>query len=408
MRPRLKRITGRLLLLLLSLSLGLLACEGLLRLFHPRYDYAADARREASATRIWARSPDTRYTRIHPDNGRPHPVIHNHLGLRQHREFPPASLQGAVNLAFFGDSFTENPRLPASCTFTEPLDYLLNLGGGRFNVLNFGVDGYGPDQAYLAYREFPQRESLSDVLYVFCSNDVRNIRESNLFDLAADGTLNIQPARPTSWSVRLLARFHLTYLVIEMLDTLANRSKDRLDLPAFVEHERHKQSDEVLRLENDFRENRSNPELTQALRLMEAILRRWQREVEAHGGRFQVVILPVESEHFAAAWFSSKDFPVIDLGRGIDTLVPAPGRASLVFKHDGHWNEYGNMLAAMCLREQIGAQRGLPAAAPTDMQNALHTYYSAFDGWKPAAVSGAPEVPPEAKAAIRRKYTALE
>lgn len=408
MRLRLKRITGRLLLLFFGALLGLLVCEGLLRLFHPRYDYAANARREASATRIWARSPDTRYTRIHPDNGRPHPVIHNNLGLRQHRNFPPETLPGAVNLAFFGDSFTENPRLPAPCAFTEPLDYLLNLGGGRFNVLNFGVDGYGPDQAYLAYREFPHREHLSDVLYVFCSNDVRNIRESNLFDLAPDGTLNTQPARPSSWGVRLLARFHLTYLVIETLDTLTNRSKDRLDLPAFVEHERHKQSAEVLRLENDFRENRSSPELTEALRLMEAILRRWQREVEAHGGRFHVVILPVETEHFAAAWFNSAGFPAIDLGRGIDAIIPAAGRPPLVFRNDGHWNEYGNMLAAMCLRQRIGEQRGLPAAEPTELQTALQAYYSAFDGWKPAADAGATEVSPETKAAIRRKYTALE
>lgn len=394
--------------MVLSALLGLLVCEGLLRLFHPRYDYAANARREASATRIWARTPNSRYTRLHPDTGRPHPVIHNNLGLRQHRNFPPESLHDAVNVAFFGDSFTENPRLPAPYAFTEPLDYLLNFGSGRFNVLNFGVDGYGPDQAYLAYREFPQRERLSDVLYVFCSNDVRNIRESNLFALADDGSLNLQPARPSTWGVRLLARFHLTYLVIETLDTLTNRSKDRLDLPAFVEHERHKQSAEVLRLENDFRENRSSPELTEALRLMEAILRRWQREVEASGGRFHVVILPVETEHFAAAWFKTAGFPVIDLGSGIDALVPAPGRPSLVFKQDGHWNEYGNMLAAMCLRQRIGEQRGLPVAESTYLQNALHAYYSAFEGWRPAVDAGAPEASPDTKAAIRRKYTALE
>jgi hypothetical protein len=95
--PRLKRITGRLLLILVSVFLGLLGCEGLLRVFHPRYDYAANARREASATRIWARTPSTRYTRLHPDTGRPHPVIHNNLGLRQHRNFPPESLRDAVN-----------------------------------------------------------------------------------------------------------------------------------------------------------------------------------------------------------------------------------------------------------------------------------------------------------------------
>lgn len=405
---RLKRITRRLLLILASTLLALFVFEGLLRLLHPRYDYAANARRAASVTRIWARSPDTRYTRVHPDNGRPHLVIHNHLGLRQHREFPPESLQGAVNLAFFGDSFTENPRLPAPCAFTEPLDYLLNLDGGRFNVLNFGVDGYGPDQSYLAYREFPHHDRLSDVLYVFCSNDIRNIRESNLFYLTADGTLKIQPARPSSWGVRLLARFQLTYLAIEALDTLANRSKDRLNLPAFIEHERHKQSADVLRLENDFRANRSSPELTDALRLMDAIFRRWQREVEAHGGRFHVVILPMETEHFAASWFHAAGYSVIDLGRGIDDLVPAHARPSLVFKHDGHWNEYGNMLAAMCLRQRIGERHGLPAIEPSGLHNDLRAYYSAFRGWQPTADGGPSAALPDAVTAIRLKYTSLD
>lgn len=405
MGPRLKRLLSRLLLALVSVLLGLALCEGLLRAFHPRFKYAADSRYEASATRIWTRQPDTRYTRPHPDTGRPHPVIHNNLGLHQHRNFPPEALQGAVNLAFFGDSFVENLRLPAACAFTEPLDYLLNLGDRRFNVLNCGVDGYGTDQAYLAYREFPARERLDHVFYVFCSNDVRNIRESHLFDVAPDGGLVNRPARASSWTVRLLSRFHLTYLVIEVYDTLANRSKDRLDLPAFIEHERHKQSADLLRMENDFRENRTSPELAEALRLMEAILRRWQHEVEARGARFHVVILPVAGERFAAAWFTAAGFPVIDLGTGLDAFAPASGHPPAVFRHDGHWNEYGNMLAALRLRQVLGGQHGLPDADPATLRRALDPYYAAFGGWRPDA---APDASPEAKAAIRRRYTPLE
>jgi len=406
--PRLKRLLSRLLLALFSAVLGLALCEGLLRFVYPRYQYAADSQYGTSATRIWTRLPNTRYLRPHPDSNRPHLVIHNNLGLHQHRNIPPETLQGAVNVAFFGDSFVENLRLPSPCAFTEPLDYLLNLGDRRFNVLNFGVDGYGTDQAYLAYHEFPARERLDQVFYVFCSNDVRNIRESHLFDLDPGGKLVTRPAHASSWGVRLLSRFHLTYLVIEVYDTLANRSRDRLDLPAFIEHERHKQSADLLRMENDFRENRTSPELADTLRLMDTILRRWQREVEAHGGRFHVVILPVESERFAVAHFTNTGFPVIDLGAGIDALAPAAGRHSLVFQNDGHWNEYGNMLAAMCLRQRIGALQGLPEASPADLRNALSAYYSAFDGWKPDADTRAPEAAPDVKAAIRRKYTALE
>lgn len=408
MGSRLKRLLGRLCLALLSGVLGLFLCEGLLRLFSPRFKYAADSQYEASATRIWTRLPNTRYVRPHPDTGAPHPVIHNNLGLHQHRNFPPEALQEAANVAFFGDSFVENLRLPAACAFTEPLDYLLNLSGRRCNVLNFGVDGYGTDQAYLAYREFPARDRLSDVFYVFCSNDVRNIRESHLFDLAPDGALVARPARPTSWGVRLLSRFHLTYLVIQVYDTVANRSRDRLDLPAFIEHERHKQSADLLRMENDFRENRTSPELAATLRLMEAILRRWQQEVESHGGRFHVVILPVESERFAVAHFTAAGFPVIDLGAGIDALAPAAVRPALVFRNDGHWNEYGNMLAAMSLRQRIGEWQGLPPTTPDALRADLEVYYSAFDGWRPDPQPGAPGAPPDTQAVIRRKYTALE
>lgn len=376
----------------------------MLRLIYPKFQYAAQSRYETSATRIWARLPHSRYTRPHPDSGQPHVVIHNNLGLHQDRDFPPGSLQGAVNIACFGDSFTENLRLPAPYRFTEPLDFLLNLHGRRFNVLNHGVDGYGTDQAYLAYREFPEREHLSHVLYLFCSNDVRNIRESRLFALNPAGDLVVQPAPPSSPGVRLLARFHLTYLAIAAYNALSNHSRDHLDLPAYLEHARNKKSADVLKLEQDFRQNLSSPELTDALRLMEKIIRTWQHEVEAHGGDFHIVILPLESERHAAAYFAAAGLPVIDLGAGTQELAPGAG-ASLVFQNDGHWNERGNMIGAMRLRQALGEREGLPPMTPDEMRRALDVYYSAFGGWTPGPSATAPAGDRDA---IRRKYTALE
>lgn len=92
--------------------------------------------------------------REHPDSGRKHPVIHNNLALRQQRDFSTADLAHGVNIGFFGDSFTENVRMEAPYMFQEVLDYLLNVrldNPVRFNVLNFGGDGYGTDQCYLYY-----------------------------------------------------------------------------------------------------------------------------------------------------------------------------------------------------------------------------------------------------------------
>ena len=111
------RIARNLLLALGSLAVGLLLCEAALRVFHSRYEYAAEPPRRAH---YWS----GQYR--HPDTGAKHLVAHNNLGSRQHRNFNARDLAESVNLAFFGDSFTENLYLPAHHSFPESLDYLLN------------------------------------------------------------------------------------------------------------------------------------------------------------------------------------------------------------------------------------------------------------------------------------------
>ena len=118
-----------------------------------------------------------------PDTGKEHYVIRNNLDGRQSRNFGAANLDGAVNIGFFGDSQTENFLMPAQYSYTEPLDYLLNLGplprpGGqdaRFNVLNFGVRGTGTGRAYLRWRGLPVRRQLAHVFYMVSSNDLGDL-----------------------------------------------------------------------------------------------------------------------------------------------------------------------------------------------------------------------------------------
>ena len=114
------RIACNLLLALGSLALGLLLCEAALRVFHPNYEYAAEPPRRAHY-----HYQSAQYRR-HGDTGVKHLVAYNNLGSRQHRNFNARDLAEGVNLAFFGDSFTENVRMPAHHSFTEALDYLLN------------------------------------------------------------------------------------------------------------------------------------------------------------------------------------------------------------------------------------------------------------------------------------------
>ncbi len=112
-------------LVLASLLVCLAAGEGYLRLFHPVYEHAAESRYDLDRRRIFARRAHSTGHGRHPDTGVRHAIIHNNLALRQHRDFSEDDLADAVNIGVFGDSFTENVRLPSPYSFTEVLDYLL-------------------------------------------------------------------------------------------------------------------------------------------------------------------------------------------------------------------------------------------------------------------------------------------
>ena len=124
---RMRNLFANVCLVVVSCVVGLALCEASLRLFYPKYRYLADAQFIRDAERIWSRAPHQRSYEIHPDTGSVHSLYHNSLALRQNRDFSAADLAAATNIGVFGDSFVENIRLPVQYSFTEPLDYLLNL-----------------------------------------------------------------------------------------------------------------------------------------------------------------------------------------------------------------------------------------------------------------------------------------
>ncbi len=78
------------------------------------------------------------------------------------------------------------------------------------------------------------------------------------------------------------------------------------------------------------------------------------------------------------------------------------------FENNGHWNELGNLLAAVHLYRVLAPD--LPGKPLTEHQirRALHAYYQAFGGWQPSLWSEPWEVPAEQLDAIRKRYRALE
>ena len=392
-------------LLLVSCLAGISLCEVSLRFFSPQYRHLAEAQFSQDARRIWARRADSRDSAGHPDTLTSHALHHNNLALRQHRNFSEADLTAATNIGVFGDSFVENIGMDAPYSFTEPLDYLLNQGRRRFNVLNFGTYGYGPDQSFLHYENFRYVNEMDYVLFVYCDyNDIDNISERRLFYLDETGHLaRNEIIRP--WWVPLIGRLYLSYLILDATERLPSHFAIVRPLkdpnPQYLMSPR-----------------RSNHNLTKTDKdgfpIFQQLIRRWKSLVETRGGLFSVVTLPsLPVKPFLASVFREEGVEVINLddcfrdhdpARHSHRWVESPYR----FRNDGHWNEAGNHLAAVCLYRVLEEKAGLPPLTEDELQEALHRYYSAFGGWSPTDLRGGGGVSPQTLAGIREKYQAFD
>ena len=61
--------------------------------------------------------------------------------------------EGVFRIALFGDSFTHGDDVPFEHSFGAVLEQKLNEAGRSAEVLNFGVGGYGIDQAMLRFKQ---------------------------------------------------------------------------------------------------------------------------------------------------------------------------------------------------------------------------------------------------------------
>ena len=401
-------------LVLVSCAAGLSLCELSLRLFYPKYRYLAEAQFRHDAMRIWARTPNSRSSRSHPDLLEMHSAHSNNLALRQHRNFSAADLAAATNIGFFGDSFTENILMPVQYSFTEPLDYLLNRRGERFNVLNFGVGGYGPGQSFLHYRHFRYAADLDHVFYVYNENDLQNIYETGLFHLDETGHLERNAAIRSSRWAPLVRKLHTAYLVLDASGRLSSFLAETESTAAELKRgqaERWKdERSEGLR--RAIRQGRlDGDDLKNSVAIFRQLMRRWKHLVEHNGSTFSVVLLPNDpSPPFVVPLLTAEAVEIIDLDACFGHHDPAHHdrewrNSPYSFRKDGHWNEAGNRLAAVCLYRELEEKTGILVLSESKLQETLFQYYAAFEGRSP---EGPRLTLRETSAAIQEKYLALD
>lgn len=378
------------LLLVLSVSLALFAAEIAVRALRPDMKYAAESLYRENRSRIFANIKNALGLYPHPDTGRPHVLMHNSLGLRQHREFSPDKPPQTVRIGIFGDSFVENVRIPVQFSFTEPLDYLLNRAGDRVEVLNFGTDGYGTDQVYLQYMEDGRKAGLDAVVYLYCENDLSDILANRLIDLDADGNIKYLPVQPPSLFISVVKKFYLTYFVLEAFGkwiTLKERVfMEKPDENAMRDSQENR--DERKRrfelLAGQLERAEASTELKDALEIFTVLTATMKKAAMVHSARFYVALFPgfktdKKGRHNQTIKnvLESQGIDVLDLFpffRAVEQEYPA----SLYFQNDGHWNEEGNKMATVAIFKFLAEKLKVGGADDRFVREGLYEYYSAF------------------------------
>lgn len=155
------------LLVIVSLLLSLLAAEGVVRMTSLGNIYVAETGNqykfyEFDARLGWKNGTGRhgQYTRDEFSYG----ISINSHGMR-YREVPLQKPAGVTRVAVLGDSFVWGIGVSDHDRFTELVE---NRSGGKYELLNFGVSGYGPIQHYLMFEEIVTDFRPEIVLITFC------------------------------------------------------------------------------------------------------------------------------------------------------------------------------------------------------------------------------------------------
>lgn len=335
------------------------------------------------------------------EEGRAHVRI-NAAGWRD-GERSTAKVAGVVRVAVLGDSYTEALQVAEQARFTSVLERELNAQGrGRFEVLNFGVSGFGTGQELLALRERVLAYAPDVVLLAFVTgNDVSdNVRELRGVDyvpyfrlqgerLVLDDSHRDSPGFRARSSAG--ARFFVSLAAYSRLLQLVNhwrRGRAAAERPGAV---RGVEAEALPAPSSGVYLESPPGSWTGAWRLTERLLRELRDACRARGASFSVVTLsnpeqvdprPQRRDTLAGAlgvtdlFHPERRVQAMGLRVGFEVLTLAPELAAHAVRTGeylhgfaerlgrGHWNERGHELAGRSIAAWLRGLVGTPVLLP--------------------------------------------
>lgn len=302
----------------------------------------------------------------------------NAAGQRAKREYTLAPQPGVLRLAAFGDSFTHCDEVDLSDCWTTRLEE----GWPDTEVVNFGVPGYGPDQAWLRYqREGQAYQPCAVLIGYFVENINRTVNRFRPFYEPDDG-IPLSKPRFVSDGEGLSLLPNPTTEVDQLLDpewietTLGPDDDwyfpgvfaptplgDLFDLARVARSAAYRQSRRaILRGDSRYPLYFENHE---AVEVVERLLLGFARDVERSGATPVVLFFGGRRDSAEAAEetaappylplvkrLADDGIATVDLG---ETVIPSVRRrgTDVLFAEGGHYSTQGNRLLASTLVERL-------------------------------------------------------
>lgn len=329
------------------------------------------------------RADPTGYMQYDPDLGwtnrpgsctRDNRYCANSAGLRSDREFTKERTPGFLRVSLFGDSFIHGHDVELPGSVAPQLEAALAARGIKAEALNFGVGGFGMDQAYLRYsRDDAKFESDVVVMGLQFENIGRHLM---IFRLIAypqtaipfskpryyfDGPSLLLANKPTVTPEKIpetLANFHLSPL--RRFETFFTEKYEprwflRSRLVAVI-------VDALRRRRAEAAPNLGDPE-GEGVRVTRRILEMFRNDVRLTGRRFLLVYLPLK-DNIQAQLEGRADpaEPLVSLFRhDFDLVDPSARLVALARQHGaeavapGHYSADGNRAVAEAVAERIAS-----------------------------------------------------
>jgi len=279
--------------------------------------------------------------------------------------------EGVLRIALFGDSFTHGDDVPYEHSFGAVLERSLNEAGIPAEVLNFGVGGYGIDQALLRFTQ--QGAAFAPHLVVLGFQPENLKRNLNLLRPLYDPRSGLPFAKPrfilTGQGIRLI---NVPVLPPDRLvDTLRNFDDWELRPHEFFFDQGDFQASwwqhsKLLATVVDLKAGRQDHWLLKRIIFQEkseeqkvgwAVVQAFHQEVAAIGSRFMIVHLPSHPEMKLRAglgrWTYQTFLDALDNEYDVvhpeEALIRAVGEGGFGEIFAGHYNKKGNRIIAEAL-----------------------------------------------------------